>query len=152
MSAEPMSAEAASAALTERPALLRRTAAPAAAAAALGGWAAALAVRDPHTSGSWGFCPFLVLTGRPCPFCGGLRAVWDLEHGQLAAAVGSNLLVVLALPWVALGLTIWFLRRAAGDGSELPPWARGRTVLALLGITLAFGVLRLTPALAVLAP
>ncbi|MPZ97381.1 MAG: DUF2752 domain-containing protein, partial [Propionibacteriales bacterium] len=36
---------------------------------------AVLHVRDPHASGSYGFCPWLALTGTYCPACGGLRAV-----------------------------------------------------------------------------
>ena len=110
--------------LTVRPRLARRTAAPLATGLALGGWALALALRDPHGSGSWGYCPLLVLTGRPCPFCGGLRAVWDLEHGRLAAAAGSNLLAVLVLPVVVAALAVWFVRRARGDGGEPPPGSR----------------------------
>ncbi len=42
----------------------------------------ALHLRDPHKSGSWGFCPWLVLTGTYCPGCGGLRAVNDLTPGR----------------------------------------------------------------------
>src|SRR3954470_19003851 len=116
-----------------RAGVLQRTAAPVAVAASLAGWAAGLALRDPHVSVSWGVCPFLALTGRPCPFCGGLRAVWDLEHGQVAAAAGSNLLVVLSLPVVALALLVWWVRRANGNGVEPPPWVSERTVLAVLG-------------------
>lgn len=57
-----------------------------------------LHVRDPHRSGSWGYCPWLVLTGTYCPGCGGLRAVNDLGHGDLAAAASSNLLFVVSVP------------------------------------------------------
>ena len=34
-----------------------------------------LHLHDPHSSGAYGFCPFLLVTGLPCPGCGGLRAV-----------------------------------------------------------------------------
>lgn len=61
-----------------------------------------LHLRDPHRSGSWGFCPWLVLTGTYCPGCGGLRAVNDLTRGDVAGALSSNLLVVSAIPLVAL--------------------------------------------------
>ena len=43
--------------------------------------------RDPHASGSWGFCPWLALTGLYCPGCGGLRAVNDLTNGDLLGAL-----------------------------------------------------------------
>ncbi|WP_457207145.1 DUF2752 domain-containing protein [Nocardioides sp. P5_C9_2] len=68
----------------------------------------ALAVRDPHRAGSWGWCPTQVLTHLDCPLCGSLRAVHDLTRLDLGAAASSNLLLVLALP-IVLGL---WLRRA----------------------------------------
>jgi len=61
-----------------------------------------LHLRDPHRGGSWGYCPWLFLTGAYCPGCGGLRAVNDLTRGDLAAAASSNLLLVASLPFVAL--------------------------------------------------
>lgn len=61
----------------------------------------ALHLRDPHRAGSWGACPWLLLTGTYCPGCGGLRAVNDLTHGQVVAAASSNLLFVGSLPFVA---------------------------------------------------
>lgn len=69
----------------------------------------ALHLRDPHRNGSWGFCPWLVLTGTQCPGCGGLRAVNDLTNGNFAAAASSNLLVVSAIP-VAVVLWARWLR------------------------------------------
>ena len=54
----------------------------------------ALRLRDPHTSGSWGFCPSKLLLGIDCPGCGGLRAVNDLTHLDVASAASSNLLLV----------------------------------------------------------
>ena len=58
----------------------------------------ALHYRDPHTQGSWGFCPVPRLTGLDCPGCGGLRAVNDLTNLDLAGAASSNLLLVLVMP------------------------------------------------------
>ncbi len=65
----------------------------------------ALHLRDPHRSGSWGTCPWLLLTGTYCPGCGGLRAVNDLTDGQVGAAASSNLLFVGSLPFVAFWWT-----------------------------------------------
>ena len=48
-----------------------------------GGAAVLLHLRDPHEQGSYGFCPFLALTGHPCPGLRGLRAVNDLTHGDV---------------------------------------------------------------------
>ena len=62
----------------------------------------ALHVRDPHQSGAWGFCPWLLMTGTYCPGCGGLRAVNDLTRGDVGAAAASNLFLVTMLPVVAV--------------------------------------------------
>lgn len=114
-------------------------------------------MRDPHEPGSWGLCPFLALTGRPCPLCGGLRAINDLVRGRLGAALSSNLLVVAAVAAAAVGLLWWAARRAAGTGAEKFPFPAGRRTrwAELLGLALlvvAFGVARWTPALAWAAP
>ncbi len=105
----------------------------------------ALHLRDPHGQGSWGFCPWLLLTGTYCPGCGGLRAVNDLTNGDVAAAVSSNLMVVAAVP-LAAGLWLRNLsHRWRGLRRPLPPgrvnaaWAVGSLLL------LAFWVLRNLP-------
>jgi len=103
-----------------------------------------LHVRDPHESGSYGFCPFLLLTGQPCPGCGGLRAMNNLTHGDVAGALSSNamavvLLVVMGAAWVA-----WFYQRWRG---RPVPLLAGRSPV-LWGLVIAFvlfGVLRWTP-------
>jgi hypothetical protein len=89
----------------------RRVEAPLQVAVALLAASVALHLRDPHRTGSWGFCPWLALTGTYCPGCGGLRAVNDLTHGDVAAAASSNLLFVGSLPVLAL----WWGRRVV-DG------------------------------------
>src|SRR3954464_5670789 len=67
-------------------------------AAGLLGASVLLHLRDPHHSGSWGFCPWLMLTGTYCPGCGGGRAVNDLTPGGRRAAPSSTVLFVGALP------------------------------------------------------
>ena len=88
---------------------LRRLASPLAAGAVAALGTVALHVRDPHASGSWGYCPTALL-GFSCPFCGSLRAVNDLTHLDLAAAASSNLLIVVAAPVV---VAFWTRRVAA---------------------------------------
>src|SRR3954468_10862868 len=76
----------------------------------IGGLAAAtlaLHVRDPHVSHSWGVCPLYALTGLYCPGCGGLRGVNDLTNGHVGQAASSNLLLVLALPFVVIVFVRW---------------------------------------------
>ena len=133
------------------PGRLARLASPVltAGAAALG--SLALHVRDPHTSGSWGFCP-VALLGLACPACGSLRAVNDLTHLDLAAALSSNLLLVLAVP---LGLALWGRRLVAlwRGGAATAPLVVPRGVWVALGIAVAcFTVARNLPFGSWLAP
>lgn len=118
-----------------------RLAEPVGFAAAAGLGALALHVRDPHASGSWGFCPFLVVTGQSCPGCGGLRAVNDLTNFDLAAAASSNLLFVAMLP-LLLGFWLLWLRNAA-EGRPRPRirWSPA-VVTTVLSVVAAFTVLR----------
>lgn len=105
----------------------------------------ALRLRDPHESGSWGFCPFRVATGFDCPGCGGLRAVNDLTHFRILDAAQSNLYFVLSIP-VLVGLWLIWLRRSYRGSSERfdPRRARiaGSAALSLLAV---FTVVRNTP-------
>jgi len=131
--------------------MLRRLAGPAAVGLAAAGLATALAVRDPHVSGSWGYCPFLLLTGHPCPGCGGLRATNDLLHGDVAAALSSNAYAVLSLALLAGLWAVWVVRRTRATTTALP-MASGRLGLWWLAGLLAFGALRLLPGLSALQP
>lgn len=147
-----MTTTAAPPAVARRP-LARRVTGPVAVAAGLAVATTALALRDPHVPGSWGGCPFLMLTGVPCPVCGGLRAVNDLTRGDLVAALSSNAFVVLAIPVAAAVWAVWLARRVRGRGDEWPPLARPAVAWALVAALLVFGVVRVaTPWGAVLAP
>jgi hypothetical protein len=121
------------------------------------GCLAAVAVvhlRDPHRGGSYGFCPWLLLTGTYCPGCGGLRAVHDLTHGDVAAALSSNVLVVTLIP-VAVLLWVWWANaRWRGSAAATPAaWAIARPGLWALGSAVAaFTLLRNLEPTAWLAP
>lgn len=110
-----------------------------------------LHVRDPHGSGSYGFCPFLEVTGRPCPGCGGLRAVNDLTHGDLTGAIGSNVLAVALVAMLAVAWAVWLVRRARRDDGPLLR-VSDRSLAVLLVVALVFGVVRNTQWGAGLAP
>jgi hypothetical protein len=111
-----------------------------------------LHVRDPHRGGSWGYCPWLLLTGLYCPGCGGLRAVNDLTRGDLAAAASSNVLLVASMPWVAL----WWGRTMVDRWRGVVRTTRsGRVAIgcaAFAVVALAFWFARNTAAGAWLAP
>jgi uncharacterized protein DUF2752 len=127
---------------------LRPPVAVALAGAALG---SALLVRDPHASGSWGYCPFLLLTGVPCPGCGGLRATSDLLHGRLADAMGSNLYAVATVALAALVFAAWTAAAAAGRRLPLQGHVPRVLVVWFAGLVV-FGLLRLLPGLSALRP
>ena len=56
---------------------------------------------DPRNPGNYPICPFLGLTGYHCPGCGTLRALHQLLHGNVIAALGYNPLTILSLPFIA---------------------------------------------------
>ena len=58
---------------------------------------AAVAVASPltakvadHLAGQPSLCPLFMVTGVPCPSCGGTRAVLHLAAGDVAAALAAN--------------------------------------------------------------
>lgn len=132
---EPLRAERSRAELLRAPFLLGG-----AGALALG----ALNLRDPHASGSWGFCPFLLITGEPCPACGGLRAMNDLTRGDVAAALSSNAAAVAFVAVMGVGWIVWVARRARGQDV---PWIRLSRpwFIAVTAAMLVFAILRWTP-------
>ena len=48
-------------------------------------------------------CPFYSLTGYLCPGCGSQRAIHSLLHLDFLKAFSFNPLMVIAIPYVALG-------------------------------------------------
>ena len=118
---------------------------PAMLALALSPCIAALVLRDPADSGLFPPCPFLALTGLQCPGCGALRGVHQLLNGQLLAALELNIVLVLALPFLAYT----FLSTLARDvtGQRLPTvFVRPAWIWLLLGGIILFWVLRNLPA------
>jgi hypothetical protein len=129
-----------------------RVTAPLLVAVAVLGTSVVLHLRDPHESGSYLFCPWLVLTGTYCPGCGGLRAVNDLTRGDFVAAASSNLFLVGSLPLLLLLWTRWLTDRWQGVRRAVDH-RRGVLGASVLGaVALAFWVLRNLPGLEWLTP
>jgi hypothetical protein len=100
---------------------------------------------NPATHGFYPRCLFHQLTGLNCPGCGGLRAVHQLLHGQLVAALRLNALVVLALP----GLLWWlayFLRLRNHQSAPPRCVAKRAHFWLLLALLAGFAILRNVPA------
>lgn len=87
-------------------------------------------------------CPFHSLTGMWCPLCGGLRAVYQLAHLQVRAALHDNALFVASLPVLAYMWVSWAVRARSGTARQR--WPRAATV-ALVALTVAFWVVRNLP-------
>ncbi len=115
------------------------------------GSAAALHLRDPHVTGSWGLCPFHAVTGLWCPGCGGLRAIADLTHGDLASALSSNLLAVVLVGVLAVAFVAWVRRRWRGVEDRMLVLSN-RWSIGVLAVMAVFTVLRNVPLGSWLAP
>jgi hypothetical protein len=112
----------------------------------------ALAVRDPHVEGSWGSCVFLQLTGHWCPGCGGLRAVNDLAHLDVPAALSSNAFAVLLALGLAAWWAVWTWSTARGVRVPWQRWLNGWTIGAATTAWAVFAVVRNLPGLEALGP
>jgi len=110
-----------------------------------------LRLRDPHTSGSFGTCPFLAITGLQCPGCGGLRAVNDLTHGDVGAALSSNVLAVVLVGVLVVAWLAWVVRQWRGNGGRMLVLSERWGYVALATLVV-FGVMRNLPFAAGLAP
>ncbi len=93
---------------------------------------------DPARFGYYPVCLFHRTTGLLCPGCGGLRAIHQLLHGNVAAAFHLNALFVLSLPvlvFVAARFLFLRLRGRAAAIEVRPFWIwTGFVLLVLFGI------------------
>jgi hypothetical protein len=80
----------------------------------------------PHT-----VCPLLMLTGVPCPFCGGTHAGVDLGRGHPLAALRASPLAVCGAVAVII-LPVLRTTSLAGRWRQLP--ARTRNTVSTIGI------------------
>jgi len=107
------------------------------------GGGAILFLFNPAQSGFYPVCLFHQTTGLLCPGCGSLRALHQLLHGHVVAALHFNALLVLSLPVMA-----WFGCRSIVDNlNHQPADIRIRPVWLWFGLVglVAFGILRNLP-------
>lgn len=84
--------------------LTRRLAGPASEALAAAAATGFLYLVNPHAHQVFLPCPFRLITGWYCPFCGGLRMVHDMAHGQVVGALHDD---ALALPLLLIAVAAW---------------------------------------------
>ena len=63
---------------------------------------------DPESNSLFPKCPFLLATGLECPGCGSQRAIHQLLHLNLLAALRYNAFMVLVLPHIFLGVYLQY--------------------------------------------
>jgi hypothetical protein len=90
-------------------------------------------------------CPFHFLTGFYCPGCGTLRALHQLLHGNLLAAMKLNVLTVILVPFIGYGFVFYI---TAGIKSRSLPkiFIPAALIWILFGVIILFGILRNIPA------
>jgi hypothetical protein len=97
-----------------------------------------IALADPHDASSvYPQCPFRLLTGWNCPFCGGLRMTHDLLHGDLAASINDNVFLLFVIPIFAG----WVVVRRRRSETPMPPPA----LLTMTAVVIAWTVIRNLP-------
>jgi len=117
-----------------------RTAANCIAAAGLAG-ASVLLRFSPQEYSFYPRCPFYALTGHYCPGCGATRAIAELLHGHVAAALHFNAAVTLLLPMLLwyFGTMYWTaVQDNRVEWPQVPQWSWR----AALACVLLFGVAR----------
>ncbi|MDR2815957.1 MAG: DUF2752 domain-containing protein [Proteiniphilum sp.] len=97
---------------------------------------------DPEVQPVFPKCPFLLITGYECPGCGSQRAIHSLLHLNIGAAFRYNAFMLLALPYVFLGI---YLEYSGGKkrfpGVEKFFFGRWAAVVSLV-VIIAYWVLR----------
>jgi hypothetical protein len=100
---------------------------------------------DPREVRLW-VCTFHAATGLYCPGCGATRATHELLHGRVVSALHYNAFWVAALPLVVFVAIGDGLRWARGRALRCYALASPRLLIALVVVSLLFGILRNIPA------
>ncbi|MFM7724994.1 MAG: DUF2752 domain-containing protein [Bacteroidota bacterium] len=98
---------------------------------------------DPSTSHFFPKCPVKSLTHYDCPGCGSQRAIHALLNFEFREAFRQNALLVLALPYLALGVVFNLIKKPSENMMRWRNRLFGHhATLIVLGIVIAFAVLR----------
>jgi hypothetical protein len=94
-------------------------------------------------------CPLHAMTGLWCPFCGGLRAIYELTRLNITSAVRDNIVVVIGLPIFALLWLEGIIRARAGRPRRILPRPLVITIIVALAV---FSIVRNLPFASMLHP
>ena len=98
----------------------------------------------PGGDGIYPKCPTRIFMGLNCPGCGTLRAVHSLLHLNFKEAVKFNLLLVVLLPILIYGITVYLAE--ALFSKKLPDVFNNRVFLwVIIVLIIVFTVLRNIP-------
>ena len=101
---------------------------------------------DPAKGGVFIPCPFHRLTGRWCPGCGMTRALHDLLHGDLRAALGANLFLPVVVVLAGYLWLSWLWPAVTGRRLDVLHRVPSMVWTGLVVLALTYGVLRNLPA------
>jgi hypothetical protein len=89
-------------------------------------------------------CLFHEITGLDCPGCGATRALYNLLHGRIFAALQYNALVVLATPFLSVAGMRWLARDLTGKPHP-PLQPRPLWINLAVALIILFTILRNLP-------
>ena len=113
-------------------------------AVAMTGVVLVLAAADPSSTRFFPFCVLYRCTGLLCPGCGAARAMHALAHGDLAAALRLNPLLVVLGPPFAVWVALHAVRAATGWSLKVSGFPTAAMV-AVAAVLVGFAVLRNLP-------
>ena len=122
----------------------RRLLAAACVVAVLGTGAIVLFLNEPTQTRFFPKCILRETTGLNCPGCGSTRALHQLLHGRVTAAMHYNVLLVVSLPVLAYAMA----RRGLGwFNVRIPPYRplRSGLIWGLFVLVVAYFILRNVP-------
>ncbi|MEN6371570.1 MAG: DUF2752 domain-containing protein [Armatimonadota bacterium] len=99
-----------------------------------------LYVLNPNISWYLPPCPFHALTGFYCPGCGSTRAMHQLLHGHILAALDLNPLMVISIPF----LLYLYIRQALRQMRPAQP-VKAIWLWCVLAVIIIYGILRNIP-------
>jgi hypothetical protein len=98
---------------------------------------------DPADFAFFPKCPFLKVTGFTCSGCGSQRAIHQLLQFNIEEAIKSNLLVVLAIPYIVSGFLLQLCSPEKRSTYLIRNFLMGRNAAVVVLVTvLAFGIIR----------